>query len=316
MLTVKLSAVLRLAPDVARPDKVDEAWLSSVGVISSDAKSIIRVLRFVDLIGDDGRPTDLWDTICYQSPDNRARFANAVRKAYKGLFDYYPDAHRKDDETLRVFFRGQGLGGEEVQAAARRTFRALVPFGDFEAKEQSVADTTMDVPEFVHSVRALEAEARRLLDRHEEVRARMVALEPLRKRLDELCPEQNVLLQDSLRALEAGLFRPAHVLSWGGFIDLLCEFLPIDEVKRRYPGWHIESIEDLHTQKEYQLIDAGKKLGLYNQAAANTLRGLLNDRNQLAHGSGYFPDLNETLGFLSKLFRVIEDLQKRKSSAR
>ncbi len=42
---------------------------------------------------------------------------------------------------------------------------------------------------------------------------------------------------------------------------------------------------------------------------AKTLQGLLNERNQLAHGSGYFPGLNETVAFLTKLFRAIEYLQ-------
>ena len=99
------------------------------------------------------------------------------------------------------------------------------------------------------------------------------------------------------------------MLAWGGFIDILCERFPTDSVKRQYPKWLIQSAGDLHWVKEDQLIEAGKKLGLYNQATAKTLHGLLNDRNQLAHGSGYFPALNETLGFLIKLFRVIEELE-------
>lgn len=305
-LTTKLSALLRLASTVGRPVKIDGAWLRSVGIVSSDARSIIRVLHFVDLIEDDGRPTDLWDAIRNQTPANRVLFARAVRKAYKELFAAYPDAHRRDDETLRIFFRGQGLGGEVVQAAARRTFQALVPFGDFEAGDQSSADSTMDIPEFVRSVEALEAETRRLLGKYKEIQARMLAVRQLRDRLDTLNLNDNVLLSDSLYAVEAGLFRPAYVLSWGGFIDFLCASLPINEVNSHYPNWHVETEEDLHLIKEFQLIDAGKKLGLLNSTVANTLRGLLNDRNQLAHGSGFFPDLNETLGFLNKLFRVIE----------
>jgi uncharacterized protein DUF5343 len=214
-LTTKLSALLRLASTIGRPIIIDEAWLRSVGIVSSDAKSLIRVLRFVNLIEDDGRPTDLWDAIRNQTPGNRVLFAGAVRKAYKELFAAYPDAHRRDDETLRIFFRGQGLGGEVVQAAARRTFQALVPFGDFEAGDQSSADSAMNIPEFVRSVEALEAEARRLLGKHKDIQARMLAVKQLRDRLDTLNLNDNVLLTDSLHAIEAGLFRPAYVLSWG-----------------------------------------------------------------------------------------------------
>jgi hypothetical protein len=36
---------------------------------------------------------------------------------------------------------------------------------------------------------------------------------------------------------------------------------------------------------------------------------MVNDRNRCAHGSGYEPDLNETLSFLKKVFDMIEYLQ-------
>jgi hypothetical protein len=40
------------------------------------------------------------------------------------------------------------------------------------------------------------------------------------------------------------------------------------------------------------------------------LHGLLNRRNECAHPSEYFPDLNQTLGYVSELFSRIEWLQK------
>jgi hypothetical protein len=67
---------------------------------------------------------------------------------------------------------------------------------------------------------------------------------------------------------------------------------------------------------DYDLIEVGKELGLYDNTAMKTLHGLLNDRNRCAHGSKYSPDLNETLGFLSKLLHMIEDLQTARSSRR
>ena len=50
-LTGKLLNLLRRAPSIGRPDKVTATWLSSVGFASSDPDSIIRVLRFVGLVG-------------------------------------------------------------------------------------------------------------------------------------------------------------------------------------------------------------------------------------------------------------------------
>ena len=40
--------------------------------------------------------------------------ANAIRKAYSDLFKMYPDAHKKDDETLKNFFRPTTKAGEQV----------------------------------------------------------------------------------------------------------------------------------------------------------------------------------------------------------
>lgn len=39
------------------------------------------------------------------------------------------------------------------------------------------------------------------------------------------------------------------------------------------------------------------------------LHGLLNRRNECAHPSEYFPDLNETLGYIGELFKRIKQLQ-------
>ena len=41
------------------------------------------------------------------------------------------------------------------------------------------------------------------------------------------------------------------------------------------------------------------------------LHGLLNKRNECVHPSDYYPDVNETLGFISELFTRAETLQKR-----
>ena len=46
------------------------------------------------------------------------------------------------------------------------------------------------------------------------------------------------------------------------------------------------------------------------------LHGLLNRRNECAHPSDYFPDLNETLGYLSELFQRIEYLERRRAERR
>ncbi len=140
----KLRELMQKIPKVGRPDKVTVAWLKSAGWTSSNDPSMLKVLSFIGLTGADGRPTDLWDAVRSPSQPNKARIADAVRSAYADLFALYPDAHRKDAESLRNFFRTHTSGGEQVQSKLVQTFQILVEFGNFEtaASDESEKDGT------------------------------------------------------------------------------------------------------------------------------------------------------------------------------
>jgi hypothetical protein len=57
------------------------------------------------------------------------------------------------------------------------------------------------------------------------------------------------------------------------------------------------------------VIEAGKDAGAYSKTTMKALHGLLNRRNECAHPSEYFPDLNEALGYIGELFKRIKQLQ-------
>jgi hypothetical protein len=67
--------------------------------------------------------------------------------------------------------------------------------------------------------------------------------------------------------------------------------------------------EDLREWGEFAVIEAGKEAGAYSKTTMKALHGLLNRRNECAHPSEYFPDLNETLGYIGELFKRIKQLQ-------
>jgi hypothetical protein len=309
-----LDHLLRDAHKHTRPPIVDTDWLKMRGV-PTNGETIISVLKFVGLIRPDNTPTDLWDAIRDPTPANKIKFADAVRTAYSDVFAQYERADREDDRTLLAVFETQVQATLPVRRAVLKTFKTLVKYGDFDVIPESLTDKKIALPDFVRSVENLETELHQVLSAHEEISVRMTTVHPFHEQLKEMSLQRNILLNDSLLAVEAGLFRAGHVLAWGGFIDFLCEQFSVDSVKREYPKWQVESIDDLHWVKEDQLIEAGKKLGLYRQNVAKTLHGLLNDRNQLAHGSGYFPDLAETVGSFNKLFRVIKEVQNNRRSS-
>jgi hypothetical protein len=306
-LTGKLLDLLRRAPNLGRPEKVNETWLRSVGCASSDPKSIIRVLRFVNLIGSDDIPTDLWDTIREPSRQNRIRFAEAVRSAYSELFRLYRDAHRKDDQALKDVFQGRGGIGQVAQQAALATFRTLVQFGDFDSAMESSVTRVIELPEFLKTVVTLETDSRHLLLTYELIQSRVKSLEPILERLDELNLEQSLLLHESVLAAQAGLFRASHVLAWIDFSDYLSKLVAPDTGSNSSP----DSVDDEPRRpKDIALINIGRRLRLYNEATKKVLEGLLNDRNQCAHPSEYNPNLNDTMTFLGRLIGVMEALGK------
>jgi hypothetical protein len=216
----RLAAILGDAPNTGRPRKIDKAWLKSRG-IAANSESVLSVLRSIGLTRNDDTTTDLWNTIKYPNPHNKVRFADAVRMAYADLFADFPDAHRKEDSTLRAWFQAQVEGQDQVQRKVLRTFRTLVRFGDFDTDPDWFATKTPDLPELVRSVEGLGNQVRKWLEEQYEIQAKLEALAPLHKRLDELVLEQDELLRDSFTAAEAGLFRASHVLAWSGFTDFL-----------------------------------------------------------------------------------------------
>ena len=162
-------------------------------------------------------------------------------------------------------------------------------------------------------VAELERETHRILATHEASTDRILTLEGSYEALDSLSLDQDQLFRESLRALEAKLFQAAHVLAWAAFMDFLQNVLvPAHEsaINAARPKWKIAAPEDLRDWGEYAVIEAGKDAGVYSKTMMKALHGLLNRRNECAHPSEYFPDLNETLGYISELFKRITQLAR------
>jgi len=158
----------------------------------------------------------------------------------------------------------------------------------------------------------LEAEAQAILASHEAASARVITLEQSYAQLSGLSLAQDELFREALRAVESNLFRAAHVLGWAGFVDYFHNFLiPAHsaELAGVQPKWSVGAPEDLREQADFQVIEAAKSGGVYGKTVMKALHGLLNKRNECAHPSTYFPDLNQTLGYISELFARIGKLK-------
>ena len=157
----------------------------------------------------------------------------------------------------------------------------------------------------------LETDAKTILARHEAAASRVITLEASYEKLDNLSLAQDELFRESLRAVENELYRAAHVLAWAGFIDFLHNVLldkHLTALQTERPKWTINTAEDLRAWSDYEVIQTGKVVGAYANTMMNTLHGFLARRNECAHPSDYYPDLNSTLGYVSDLVDRIKRL--------
>ncbi|HCG02712.1 MAG TPA: hypothetical protein DEV93_19480 [Chloroflexi bacterium] len=170
------------------------------------------------------------------------------------------------------------------------------------------------IRELIASVREFERQAHALLAIHESSsKSRVVVLEDTYRSLGVLNLRQDDLMKQALRCTEAGLFRAAHVMAWAAFMDFLEEKFQSDglvKLRAARTAWKGKNIEEMREYvNEFQLIEATLDLGLSTKNEVKALHGLLNKRNECAHPSNYYPQLNETLGYVSEVLQRIKTLQ-------
>ena len=113
------------------PSKVDTKYLKSVGFKSGNDTSLIGVFKLLGFIDASQAPTQTWRNYRDKTKSS-AVLGAAIKTAYAGLFELYPDAHRKDEEAVRNWIRSTTTAGEVTVQRAMATFKALVSKADFE----------------------------------------------------------------------------------------------------------------------------------------------------------------------------------------
>jgi hypothetical protein len=159
-------------------------------------------------------------------------------------------------------------------------------------------------------------DAHRILSGHEAaVKSRTIMIEQTYDRLTSLSVKQDDLFRQALRCIENELYRAAHVMAWSGFMDFIEEkggedgYAKVREIRRDNK---IQSAEDLRDScGDFQIIECLKRAGVAKNSDEKALKGLLNKRNECAHPSDYYPNLNDTLGYFSEILQRLEYLRKR-----
>lgn len=143
-LTRKIRKYFDKIQEVSIPEKIDSNWLKTLGFKSGNDAYILRILRYIGFIDGSGRPTDLWRE--YKDPTKaRVILAKAIMQGYKELFSTYPDAYKKDRETIFAFFSTKTGKAKETVDKMVSTFINLCQLADFESAVSEVEGTAKAV---------------------------------------------------------------------------------------------------------------------------------------------------------------------------
>ena len=166
-----------------------------------------------------------------------------------------------------------------------------------------------------YRVLSFETAAHKLLGMHEGAASRVVDARKSLARVSALSIKQEDMLQQAVRCVEVQVFRAAHVLAFAAFIDYLHGLAERDNfaaLNAAMPNWTIKTVDDLRDKHtDHAFIEALEKAGTITRSERKAFHSLLTRRNESAHPSEYYPDMNQSLGYLSEIISRVEALKGR-----
>ncbi|QIG44236.1 DUF5343 domain-containing protein [Nocardioides anomalus] len=115
------------------PSKVTVKYLESIGFKSSNDRYLTSFLKDLGFVDASGTPTDRWRDYRHTG-ESKSVMAAAVRDGWRGLFELYPDADRRDDEAIRNWMRTRSPSASPtVVDRSLKSFRSASALADFDA---------------------------------------------------------------------------------------------------------------------------------------------------------------------------------------
>lgn len=120
------------------PARVDEVLLRSQGIAPRNEYKVVGALRFLGLIGDDGRPTEKAHLLKTRGGAFTLNLQEIVRDAYGDLFREIRPREATQEAVYNHFVTRGRLGGE-MATKATRFFRSLCQWAGIPLPEEPPA---------------------------------------------------------------------------------------------------------------------------------------------------------------------------------
>ena len=138
--TGSLKKFLEKIPTVGVPDKITYQFLYTLDFKGTNDRPIIPILKFLKFADASGVPTERYKS--YRDKSKSAKIlGEALKQCYLDLFKVYPDANKRDPQSLQNFFTTKTGLGERAVKSIVETFKALCSVAEFSAvaeKEEEV----------------------------------------------------------------------------------------------------------------------------------------------------------------------------------
>jgi hypothetical protein len=115
------------------PDKVIQKYLESINLKSTNDRTIIRVLKSIDFIDDNGVPKQSFKD--FRTDISKQVMAKELMKTYADLFKTYAKPYAKSRGELEDYFaKGATSVKKQTLGLYVDTFKTLAEFADFETE--------------------------------------------------------------------------------------------------------------------------------------------------------------------------------------
>ena len=144
----KIKALLAKIREVNKPQKVIRTWLESVGFNSSNDRTLMPVLSYLNFIDSSNVPTARW--MEYRGQEPGKVLAGAIQKSYSELYDTYPDAHNRSLQEIEAVIKSKTTVGQDLVSRMTNTFKNLCAEADFSGGEEKVQKPKPPAPDSDH----------------------------------------------------------------------------------------------------------------------------------------------------------------------
>lgn len=142
-----LGGILTAIQTAKAPDKFTHTFLAGLGFKSSSDRLVVKMLKTLGFLSEDGVPTQRYFEYLDQTQSERV-MAEGVMEGYSDLFDLNVNAHKMSRAELKNKMRtiSQGKLKDAVLDKMAMTFTAFSKKADFDAAKAAAGDSASPSP--------------------------------------------------------------------------------------------------------------------------------------------------------------------------